>query len=225
MEPVEIKPIKITDYQVKQSKYEICGKLPIRSILLGPLAAHVMSQPGKRSVDCSMSTLWQHERRISMGVWKILISPPMMCGRVPNSTVTKRPWPSSRMTPRKRIMPTKIEQPPCHRGQDRGRGARQIRLPISFICRGAMRGRQQQLCDPWRGVILRRGVGVHWQLNASSAESGEPVCSAKTDPWLDVTAFSIQDGRNKDLVEDAVQHDQARERFGSHRSFGHLLSL
>ena len=36
MEAVEIKPIKITDYQVKQSKYEICGKLPIRSILLGP---------------------------------------------------------------------------------------------------------------------------------------------------------------------------------------------
>ena len=36
MEAVEIKPIKITDYQVKQSKFEICGKLPIRSILLGP---------------------------------------------------------------------------------------------------------------------------------------------------------------------------------------------
>jgi len=29
---IKIKPIKITDYQVKQSKYEICGKLPIRSI-------------------------------------------------------------------------------------------------------------------------------------------------------------------------------------------------
>jgi DNA replication protein DnaC len=31
-----IEPIKITEYEVKQSKYEIVPKLPCRSILLGP---------------------------------------------------------------------------------------------------------------------------------------------------------------------------------------------
>ena len=32
----EIKPIKTIEYESKQSKYEQCGKLPIRSIILGP---------------------------------------------------------------------------------------------------------------------------------------------------------------------------------------------
>ena len=31
-----IEPIKVKEYEVKQSKYHQCGKLPIRSILLGP---------------------------------------------------------------------------------------------------------------------------------------------------------------------------------------------
>jgi ABC-type sugar transport system ATPase subunit len=31
-----IEPIKITEYEVKQSKYEIAPKLPCRFILLGP---------------------------------------------------------------------------------------------------------------------------------------------------------------------------------------------
>ena len=31
-----IEPIKVKEYEVKQSKYNQCGKLPIRSILLGP---------------------------------------------------------------------------------------------------------------------------------------------------------------------------------------------
>ena len=34
-----IQPIKIKEYEVKQSKYHQCGKLPIRSILLGPSGA------------------------------------------------------------------------------------------------------------------------------------------------------------------------------------------
>ena len=32
----KIEPINLTEYTVKQSKYEIAGKLPIRDILLGP---------------------------------------------------------------------------------------------------------------------------------------------------------------------------------------------
>ena len=31
-----IAPIKVTEYETKQSKYSHCGKLPIRSIVLGP---------------------------------------------------------------------------------------------------------------------------------------------------------------------------------------------
>ena len=31
-----IKPINIKEYTVKQSKYEIVGKLPIRNVTLGP---------------------------------------------------------------------------------------------------------------------------------------------------------------------------------------------
>ena len=31
----EIKPIKIKDYEVKQSKYDHCNRLPTRSLLLG----------------------------------------------------------------------------------------------------------------------------------------------------------------------------------------------
>ena len=34
-----IQPIKVKEYEVKQSKYHQCGKLPIRSILLGPSGA------------------------------------------------------------------------------------------------------------------------------------------------------------------------------------------
>ena len=33
---INIKPIQTKQYEVKQSKYEACGKLPIRSIILGP---------------------------------------------------------------------------------------------------------------------------------------------------------------------------------------------
>ena len=32
----DIKPIKIKEYEVKQSKYPNVGKLPIRSLLIGP---------------------------------------------------------------------------------------------------------------------------------------------------------------------------------------------
>ena len=35
----KIEPIKVKEYEVKQSKYNQCGKLPIRSILLGPSGA------------------------------------------------------------------------------------------------------------------------------------------------------------------------------------------
>ena len=31
-----IKPIKLKEYEVKQSKYKVASKLPIRSIILGP---------------------------------------------------------------------------------------------------------------------------------------------------------------------------------------------
>ena len=32
----KIEPIRVKEYEVKQSKYKQCGTLPIRSILLGP---------------------------------------------------------------------------------------------------------------------------------------------------------------------------------------------
>ena len=32
----KIEPIKVTEYETKQSTYPHCGKLPIRSIVLGP---------------------------------------------------------------------------------------------------------------------------------------------------------------------------------------------
>ena len=31
-----IKPIKLKEYEVKQSKYKVAAKLPMRSIILGP---------------------------------------------------------------------------------------------------------------------------------------------------------------------------------------------
>ena len=31
-----IKPIKVKEFETKQSKYPHCGKLPIRSVVLGP---------------------------------------------------------------------------------------------------------------------------------------------------------------------------------------------
>ena len=34
-----IEPVKVKQYEVKQSKYSQCGQLPIRSILLGPSGA------------------------------------------------------------------------------------------------------------------------------------------------------------------------------------------
>ena len=36
MSTPKIEPINIKEYTVKQSKYESVGKLPIRSIILGP---------------------------------------------------------------------------------------------------------------------------------------------------------------------------------------------
>ena len=32
----KIQPISVQEYTVKQSKDEVCGKLPIRSVILGP---------------------------------------------------------------------------------------------------------------------------------------------------------------------------------------------
>ena len=32
----DIKPIKVKEFETKQSKYPHCGKLPIRSVILGP---------------------------------------------------------------------------------------------------------------------------------------------------------------------------------------------
>ena len=32
----KVEPIKVQEVSVKQSKYEVCGKLPIRSVILGP---------------------------------------------------------------------------------------------------------------------------------------------------------------------------------------------
>ena len=32
----KIEPIQLTEYIVKQSKYDVVGKLPIRSVILGP---------------------------------------------------------------------------------------------------------------------------------------------------------------------------------------------
>ena len=35
MTTLKIQPINVQEYTVKQSKYEVCGKLPIRSVILG----------------------------------------------------------------------------------------------------------------------------------------------------------------------------------------------
>ena len=32
----KVEPIHVKEFTVKQSKYEVCGKLPIRSVVLGP---------------------------------------------------------------------------------------------------------------------------------------------------------------------------------------------
>ena len=32
----EVEPTHVQEFTVKQSKYDVCGKLPIRSVLLGP---------------------------------------------------------------------------------------------------------------------------------------------------------------------------------------------
>ncbi len=32
----KVEPIQVAEFTVKQSKYEVCGKLPIRSVILGP---------------------------------------------------------------------------------------------------------------------------------------------------------------------------------------------
>ena len=36
MKAPKVEPIHVQEYSVKQSKYEVCGKLPIRSVILGP---------------------------------------------------------------------------------------------------------------------------------------------------------------------------------------------
>ena len=35
-EAPKIEPIHVQEFTVKQSKYDVCGKLPIRSVILGP---------------------------------------------------------------------------------------------------------------------------------------------------------------------------------------------
>ena len=32
----KVEPIQVKEFTVKQSKYDVCGKLPIRSVILGP---------------------------------------------------------------------------------------------------------------------------------------------------------------------------------------------
>ncbi len=32
----KVEPIHVKEFTVKQSEYEVCGKLPIRSVILGP---------------------------------------------------------------------------------------------------------------------------------------------------------------------------------------------
>ena len=32
----KVEPINVKEFTVKQSKYDVCGKLPIRSVILGP---------------------------------------------------------------------------------------------------------------------------------------------------------------------------------------------
>ena len=32
----KVEPIQVQEFTVKQSKYDVCGKLPIRSVILGP---------------------------------------------------------------------------------------------------------------------------------------------------------------------------------------------
>ncbi len=32
----KVEPIHVQEFTLKQSKYEVCGKLPIRSVILGP---------------------------------------------------------------------------------------------------------------------------------------------------------------------------------------------
>ena len=32
----KVEPIQVQEFTMKQSKYEVCGKLPIRSVILGP---------------------------------------------------------------------------------------------------------------------------------------------------------------------------------------------
>jgi hypothetical protein len=32
----QVQPTKVQEYTLKQSQYEMCGKLPIRSVILGP---------------------------------------------------------------------------------------------------------------------------------------------------------------------------------------------
>ena len=32
----KVEPIHVQEFTVKQSKYDVCGKLPIRTVILGP---------------------------------------------------------------------------------------------------------------------------------------------------------------------------------------------
>ena len=36
MSTPDIKPIKVKEYEVKQSKYQSCGRLPMRAMICGP---------------------------------------------------------------------------------------------------------------------------------------------------------------------------------------------
>jgi hypothetical protein len=36
MKAPNVEPIHVQEYSVKQSKYEVCGKLPIINVILGP---------------------------------------------------------------------------------------------------------------------------------------------------------------------------------------------
>ena len=59
----KVEPINVKEFTVKQSKYEVCGKLPIRSVILGPsgsgkavlLQNMIMKSTGTASREFSFS--------------------------------------------------------------------------------------------------------------------------------------------------------------------------
>ncbi len=46
-----VEPIHAQEFTVKQSKYEVCGKLPIRSVILGPSGSGKTVLPQNMSLD------------------------------------------------------------------------------------------------------------------------------------------------------------------------------